>query len=71
MTAWLTDTLLYSGLLIALVLLVRRPVARWFGPKLAYALWALPALRLVLPPIEIHFERRAGWPDRHRPPPDR
>jgi beta-lactamase regulating signal transducer with metallopeptidase domain len=53
MTAWLTDTLLYSGMLIALVLLVRRPVARWFGPKLAYALWALPALRLVLPPIEL------------------
>jgi beta-lactamase regulating signal transducer with metallopeptidase domain len=52
MTAWLTDTLLYSGLLIALVLLVRRPAARWFGPKLAYALWALPAL-LVLPPIEL------------------
>ena len=24
----------------------------------------------VLPPIEIYFERRAGWPDRHRPPPD-
>ncbi len=24
---------------------------------------------VVLPPIEIHFERRAGWPDRHRPPP--
>jgi beta-lactamase regulating signal transducer with metallopeptidase domain len=53
MTAWLTDTLLYSGLLIALVLLVRRPAAGWFGPKLAYALWALPALRLVLPPIEL------------------
>jgi beta-lactamase regulating signal transducer with metallopeptidase domain len=53
MTAWLTDALLYTGLLIALVLLVRRPTARWFGPKLAYALWALPALRLVLPPIEL------------------
>ena len=53
MTAWLTDTLLYSGLLIALVLVVRRPAARWFGPKLAYALWALPALRLILPPIEL------------------
>ena len=26
---------------------------------------------VVLPPIEIHFERRAGWPDRHRPPADR
>ena len=24
---------------------------------------------VVLPPIEIYFERRAGWPDRHKPPP--
>jgi beta-lactamase regulating signal transducer with metallopeptidase domain len=53
MTAWLTDTLLYTGLLIALVLLVRRPFSRWFGPQFAYALWALPALRLLLPPIEL------------------
>lgn len=51
MTSWLADTLLYTGLLIALVLLLRRPVAREFGPKIAYALWALPALRLVLPPV--------------------
>ena len=26
---------------------------------------------VVLPPIETYFERRAGWPDRHRPPMDR
>ena len=39
MIDWLIDTTLYTGLLIALVLLVRRPVARWFGPQLAYALW--------------------------------
>ncbi len=24
----------------------------------------------VLPPIEAYFERRAGFPDRHQPPPD-
>jgi putative Mg2+ transporter-C (MgtC) family protein len=24
---------------------------------------------VVLPPIEIYFERRAGWEQRHRPPP--
>ena len=30
---------------------------------------ALTLLVLVaLPPIEIYFERRAGWPDRHGPP---
>lgn len=33
------------------VLLLRRPVARRFGPHAAYALWALPALRMILPPI--------------------
>ena len=38
MTAWLTHTLLYTGLLIALVLLVRRPLARYFGAQFAYAL---------------------------------
>jgi beta-lactamase regulating signal transducer with metallopeptidase domain len=51
MTAWLTDTLIYTGVLIALVLVLRRPVARAFGPQMAYALWALPLLRFVMPPI--------------------
>ena len=50
---WLFDTLVYTGLLIALVLLLRRPVARWFGAQLAYALWCLPLLRLLLPPITL------------------
>jgi putative Mg2+ transporter-C (MgtC) family protein len=26
---------------------------------------------VALPPIETYFERRAGWPERHRPPADR
>jgi len=53
MIAWAFETLLWTALLIALVLLVRRPVARWFGPQVAYALWLIPALRLVLPPIQL------------------
>jgi bla regulator protein blaR1 len=48
---WLVDTLIATGALIALVLVLRRPVARWFGPGMAYALWALPLLRLILPPL--------------------
>lgn len=48
---WLVDTLLVTGALIVLVLLVRRPIARLFGPGMAYALWALPLLRLCLPPL--------------------
>jgi putative Mg2+ transporter-C (MgtC) family protein len=26
---------------------------------------------VVLPPVETYFERRAGWPERHRPPANR
>lgn len=51
MIAWLTDTLIYSGVLIALVLLLRGPVARHFGPQMSYALWALPFLRFLMPPV--------------------
>lgn len=51
MIDWLLDTLLWTGALIALVLVLRRPVARWFGSQFAYALWALPLLRLVTPPL--------------------
>ncbi len=51
MTQWLLDTFVYTGLLIGFVLLVRRPVARHFGPQVAYALWALPLLRFVMPPL--------------------
>lgn len=49
--SWLTDTLVTTGGLIALVLLLRGPVSRHFGPGMAYALWALPLLRLFLPPL--------------------
>ncbi len=44
-------TMLTTALLVAAVLLVRKPFARQFGPRLTYALWAIPALRFVLPPL--------------------
>ncbi len=53
MNHYLLDTLLWTGALIALVLVLRRPVARHFGAQAAYALWALPLLRLVIPPITL------------------
>ncbi|MEL6531258.1 MAG: M56 family metallopeptidase, partial [Pseudomonadota bacterium] len=53
MTDWLFDTLLWTAALIGVVLLIRRPVARWLGPQTAYALWAIPALRLILPPLQL------------------
>jgi beta-lactamase regulating signal transducer with metallopeptidase domain len=57
------DTLLYTGVLIALVLVLRRPVARQFGPRFAYALWALPVLRLVLPPVVLPASMAPAEPE--------
>jgi beta-lactamase regulating signal transducer with metallopeptidase domain len=51
MIAWLIETFVAVTLLMVMVLLLRGPVARTFGAGWAYALWAVPALRLVLPPL--------------------
>ncbi len=51
MIAWGVETLLATSLLMLAVLLLRDRVRRSFGPVVAYALWALPVLRLVLPPL--------------------
>ena len=53
MTDMLMHTLVWTGVLIALVLVLRRPVTRNLGAEAAYMLWALPLLRLVLPPITL------------------
>ena len=47
----LAETFVTVTLLLLLVLALRRPVARAFGAGWAYALWTVPALRLVLPPL--------------------
>jgi beta-lactamase regulating signal transducer with metallopeptidase domain len=51
MIAWLIETFVAVTLLMVMVLVLRGPVARSFGAGWAYALWAVPALRLVLPPL--------------------
>ena len=51
MTPWLVQTLIGTTLAMLAVLVLRVPVARLFGARVAYALWLLPALRLVLPPL--------------------
>jgi beta-lactamase regulating signal transducer with metallopeptidase domain len=51
MIAWLVETSVAVTLLMVMVLILRGPVARSFGAGWAYALWAVPALRLVLPPL--------------------
>lgn len=57
---YLMQTTLAVSVLIALVLLVRRPFARAFGAKAAYALWAIPLVRLVLPPLPADWTL-FGW----------
>jgi beta-lactamase regulating signal transducer with metallopeptidase domain len=51
MTSWIAENLAMSALLIALVLLLRAPVARLFGARAAFALWLAPLVRLLLPPL--------------------
>lgn len=51
MIGWAIEALAGSALLMALVLAIRAPVRRAFGPDVAYALWGLPVLRLCLPPL--------------------
>lgn len=50
---WVLETGLVISLLIILILVIRRPFARWFGPTAAYALWSLPFIRLCLPVLSI------------------
>lgn len=45
------QTFMASTLLILLVLVLRKPVARHFGAGVAYTLWLLPVARLALPPL--------------------
>ncbi|MEO1472965.1 MAG: M56 family metallopeptidase [Pseudomonadota bacterium] len=45
------QTGLAVAILTVIVLLLRKPVAKRFGAKVAYALWAAPVLRLILPPL--------------------
>ena len=57
MTEWLRDTLVATSLLLMLVLLVREPVRRKFGAAVAYALWLVPAARLLMPTLTTTVER--------------
>jgi len=50
---WAAQTGVWVSALLLFVLVIRRPFARAFGARAAYALWALPALRLVMPQITL------------------
>ena len=62
MTDWLLGTLLATSGLIVLVLLIREPVRRHFGARVAYGLWLIPAARLLMPTITETVERTAPAP---------
>jgi bla regulator protein blaR1 len=62
MTGWMLETLIATTLLMAAVLALRGPVRRAFGAQVAYALWALPALRLMLPPVPAAWREAAATP---------
>lgn len=51
MIAWAAETAVAVTMLMLLVLALRGPVVRWLGAGWAYALWLLPALRIVMPPL--------------------
>ncbi len=55
MIAWVVEAVIASTMLMLAVMALRGPVARHFGAQAAYALWALPALRMVLPPLGALF----------------
>ena len=59
---WLVDTLIVTAALMALVLVLRRPVAKHFGAELAYALWAIPLARLFMPPLTRTIEVPVSTP---------
>ncbi|NML09623.1 energy transducer TonB [Sphingobium sp. AR-3-1] len=71
MSVWLAETLIATTLLMALVMALRRPVARWLGAGAAYLLWVLPLARMLLPtlprdvnPSPLHVAvDQAGLPD--------
>ena len=62
MIAWALEALVASTILMIAVLLLRGPVRRAFGPDIAYALWLLPALRLLLPPLPQDLREAAVAP---------
>ncbi|MFZ2998035.1 M56 family metallopeptidase [Sphingobium sp.] len=72
MSVWIAETLIATTLLMALVMMLRGPVARWLGASAAYWLWLLPIARMLLPavpqdlaePSPLHVAvDQAGLPD--------
>ncbi|MDQ3074272.1 MAG: M56 family metallopeptidase [Pseudomonadota bacterium] len=63
MTQWAAEMLVATTVLIALVLLLRRLVARYFGARAAFALWLAPLLRFLFPSFAQPIEAPQLWID--------
>lgn len=59
---WSIETFVASTLLMLLVLAIRGPVRRAFGAHIAYALWLLPVLRMLMPPLPQGWREQAAAP---------
>jgi beta-lactamase regulating signal transducer with metallopeptidase domain len=62
MIGWALETFVATSLLMLLVLALRSPVRKSFGPQIAYALWLLPVARLLLPPLPESWREQAVAP---------
>jgi bla regulator protein blaR1 len=62
MIGWALETFVATSLLMLLVLAIRGPVRKTFGPHMAYALWLLPVVRLLLPPLPESWREQAVAP---------
>ncbi|WP_371396035.1 M56 family metallopeptidase [Fretibacter rubidus] len=51
--SWAVQTGVMVSLLIMTVLILRRPFAKIFGARAAYALWLLPVMRLFMPTVSV------------------
>ncbi|QIK96422.1 hypothetical protein G7076_08190 [Sphingomonas sp. HDW15A] len=57
MIDWLADTFIATTLLMGGVLLIREPARKEFGPAVAYGLWLIPAIRILMPTLTTTVER--------------
>lgn len=64
---WIAETSIAAGLLIVVILIIRKPFAQLFGARAAYALWLAPVMRVFLPELsilpapEIIFADQSAW----------
>ena len=55
LTTWAVPMLAASTVLMLVALIIRVPLRRWAGPRVAYAVWLLPAVRTVLPMFPVRM----------------